>query len=1176
MTRSSLFSRIGKRLGVGSTRKGCLAHRGRRLVLEPLEHRQLLSATVYVNGAWAGVANGADPDGAGPATAIGTDAFVTIQAGINKAANGDTISVAAGTYHENLTVNKRITLDGAGSGSDPAGNTIIQSAVGNTPVMILTTGGISAADRMVIKDVRITGAASATGSNAGAGASINGGSGFITFDNVSATGNAGSGICANMSGSLTDILVTNSNLSSNGGAGFRVPSSLSTLNGLTVQHSVIRDNTNLGLNINPGESDNAISNVVVNDIEFGGNGSNADLFVYHPTGPVSITDARFTGSAIGSFGLEMGGLANALATIVLNDLSFTNAYKGGGMCLYEYDAGAISPIAMSGVKFDLTGGKYAQLLVDSVQGNLNVGDSEFAGTPGLPDIVLYSESAPYPATTVIVDATAATFTGAANGFDIEDRVYHALDDSTVGLVTWTPNNVYVTPDSGSIQRGINAATVGGTVNVEAGVYQEQLTISKALTVTGQDGAVLDGTGLAATWTTGVKIKSGNVTFNNIDVSNFTQDGIIIGYEASTPGSLQNVHVTNCTISNIQPGNHGFGIYAGYEAEAFKYSPPKLTAHLDYSGLLIEGNEIVNAASSSVVLQSITGTPGTIVVRNNYIHDGENDGIWIDSARNIVVEDNVVANNMDGIYISSYGDAFLYKWVYDWNNQQLNGPYGPMNILITENQITGNTTYGGIYLQAGYPATISINGNDLSGNGIGVGNYLAEPVDAVGNWWGTIVPAEIAGAVVGPVHYTPWLTEGTDTEPDVMGFQPIPLDTQAPAAPGVALTSDTGTSDTDGITKEGGLTITAEPDALVEYLIDGEATWTTAFSAVEGVNTLQVRQTDLAGNVSPATTFSFTLDTVAPVLTASISAPSANGWYDITSGPAVVTYAVVDTNPPAVPSPYTFGDGVDQSIAAITVTDLAGNVSNPAGALSGINQDTGNMVPGIENRNGVLYVIGTAKKDDINVEYQAADHRYKVHTNFTKPADTYVPEDAITEVVVLGLAGDDNIKIGGSVKINALIDGGMGNDDLEGGKGNDILIGGGGNDQLKGSDGLDILIGGVGADTLQGKHGNEVLIAGYTAYDGNYTALRQIRTRWTAPTGQTDPVLDYAARVDAVMGGTYALNAASVFDDGTVDHLVGNGDLDLFFANLSPPSAARDKISGLKANEKPVVELAPLI
>lgn len=329
-------------------------------------------------------------------------------------------------------------------------------------------------------------------------------------------------------------------------------------------------------------------------------------------------------------------------------------------------------------------------------------------------------------------------------------------------------NWYVGPDL-SIQAAIDAASLGDVINVAAGTYPEQLLITKALTINGADGAILDGTTLGLK-IVGVKIKSGNVTFNNIDVAGFSGNGIIVGYEASIPGSLKNVHITNCKISDVQPGySHGFGIYVGYQSEGFKRPSvsPKLTEHLDYSGLLIEGNEIVNSRSSSLVLQSITGTPGTLVVRNNYIHDGMNDGIWIDCARNIVIEDNIVAGNVDGFYISSYGDAYIVagsNWDYDWT-PHLNGPYGPMNIQITGNQIVDNNPYGGIYLESGYPATIFINNNNITGNApAGLANYLAEEVNATCNWWGDANgPTHASNPLLGTgdavsdnITYLPWL------------------------------------------------------------------------------------------------------------------------------------------------------------------------------------------------------------------------------------------------------------------------------------------------------------------------------------------------------------------------------------------------------------------------------------
>ena len=101
----------------------------------------------------------------------------------------------------------------------------------------------------------------------------------------------------------------------------------------------------------------------------------------------------------------------------------------------------------------------------------------------------------------------------------------------------------------------------------------------------------------------------------------------------------------------------------------------------------------------------------------------------------------------------------------------------------------------------------------------------------------------------------------------------------PSNPLVSLVTDSGASSTDAVTNAGTLAIKGLlAGATIEYSTDGGKTWSPSFTASEGLNALQVRQTDAAGNTSAASAvLAFTLDTIAPTVTSLAISSAAIGF-----------------------------------------------------------------------------------------------------------------------------------------------------------------------------------------------------------------------------------------------------------------------------------------------------------
>ena len=202
---------------------------------------------------------------------------------------------------------------------------------------------------------------------------------------------------------------------------------------------------------------------------------------------------------------------------------------------------------------------------------------------------------------------------------------------------------------------------------------------------------------------------------------------------------------------------------------------------------------------------------------------------------------------------------------------------------------------------------------------------------------------------------------------------LKIDTTAPAVT-AKLTSDTGVSATDKITSKDTLTGGGDPNATVQFTVDGTliaatatagatGVWTfTPTGLADGAHTIVASETDAAGNTGTAA-LAFTLDATAPKATA-ITASPASG--DLDAGKTVsltvtfsapvyagaTSYLALNDGGHAVYAggtgtgvlTFTYTVAAGQNTAALAVTgasagfqDIAGNVptfSGVVGALPG--------------------------------------------------------------------------------------------------------------------------------------------------------------------------------------------------------------------------------------------------
>jgi nitrous oxidase accessory protein NosD len=314
--------------------------------------------------------------------------YSTIQDGIDAADPGDTVDVAAGTYTENLVIDKQLILQGAGSGS----TTI--DASGGTPGILLSAGGVSASQRLTISGFTISGS-TLDGIRAykAGGLDLD----YVTFDDLVLTSNSAKGVEIHNDTTVTDLRITD---------------------------SVFLDNTAQGLR--------TASNVVVNgmtitDSSFDGNSYN--IYLQGTIDGLTITGSEFVNSTNsnghGAYMTETGPLTNVL----IEDSNFINN-GGAGMMIWNVQDNADITIRNTVFQDNAKWGMliWGDTLTDVLVEDCTVKDNDGLGT-GYWGIDFYT----YSDLMTNVDVHGSSITGHSVGGGVKNRntVSTAIVDATV-------------------------------------------------------------------------------------------------------------------------------------------------------------------------------------------------------------------------------------------------------------------------------------------------------------------------------------------------------------------------------------------------------------------------------------------------------------------------------------------------------------------------------------------------------------------------------------------------------------------------------------------------------------------------------------------------------------------------------------------------------------------------
>ncbi|WP_321336316.1 DUF5801 repeats-in-toxin domain-containing protein [Breoghania sp.] len=988
---------------------------------------------------------------------VGNGGYATIQEAIDAASDGDTILIGPGTWSENLSLDKAVTLIGSGSGEDPSTDTILNP--GGTALTI--SGDIN-----------------------------DGGSATVTIKGINFEGNT-SGIRV-ASGTIVDtISVEESAFNDNSGYGFRTNGDTPGVGEITVTNTTFADNGQGGAN---GSADlllwNFFGDATIENVAFNSSSALADAAsgkgdnalqitgfepgtydVDQPIGTITLTNVTTSGSwhkpqiMVQGFN-DLDGLT--FANVALSgssdwgDLLYVDpiATSGDGVPGTAGQPGAYtgvggtSTLDLSGVTINsdsthvmgldsrirgtdaddvITGTDGNDLLNDFAEGGIDYGgDDEVYGGAG-DDTLIGGIGEDYLQGNTGNDrlfggADDDTLRGGKNDDYLEggtgdDTVLGDLGDDTI---VWN-----VGDGNDTIDGGTGVEVNGDTLRVVNGTGGAE-TIALAAPGDGGTGFTLTAGGETSE-VDGIEdvevvlSDAGDTVTLTGDFANSGIDPTTIhvaggdGADTVNASAMASSGVASEIAIEFDGGGGDDSFHSGVGDDTFDGGADLDTSH--YTDALAATEFALSGADSWTLTSS---TQGTDTLTNVEVVDGAEAG------RFLLVGNGGYATIQEAVDAAVAGDTVLIA----------EGTYAEQVVITTSDiSLVG---VGDVVIEAPASGLVQTTTDPQNGKAIfsvvtvdGADNVDISSITVDGEWQ--------AGQVSGGADFTGIAymnSSGSLDQVEIMEIGDTPINEAAGQVSGNQRGQAILVSNTDGFAKA----ISITNSSFMEFQKTGVVA-RNAIVTAEGNTFTTVSQAVMAQNgiqLSHGSTGSILGNTFTGF------GYSGGSWASVALLVFSATGLLVDDN--------AFAGTGDNDYAVYLIDTEDSTVTN-------------NLFNGVAN--------GVTEVGEIGVVNTVANTGSDANTyTGVSEVNHYVELDPATQTTVLMPIGSDGVDA---------YYGGAGNDTLDGRGGNDTLLGGGGEDTLLGGDGDDHIEGGEGDDIIDGGAGDDTIVwnvgGGHDIVDG---------------------------------------------------------------------------------------------